>query len=54
VGDIHTAVAVADGHALHHHAALEGVEFVVANVGTGPAFDLSVRWRGDLIEAVSA
>jgi hypothetical protein len=56
---IYTAVAAAVGHALHHPAARmtadahitpEGVEFVVANVGTGPAFDLSVRWQGAAIE----
>jgi Kef-type K+ transport system membrane component KefB len=50
---IYTAVRAAVGHALDRaksrliaeaHTTPGGVEFVVANVGTAPAFDLSVRW----------
>lgn len=50
---IYTAVSAGVGHALDRmrprllaeaHATPDGVRFVVVNVGTGPAFDLSVRW----------
>jgi hypothetical protein len=51
---IYTAVRFAVGHALDRteprlvveaHAVATGVQFAVANVGTGPAFDLLVRWK---------
>jgi hypothetical protein len=60
---IYTAVAAAMGHALHTprarmtvdaHGTGDGVAFVVTNVGTGPAFNLSVRWQGAPIEAALA
>ena len=60
---IYTAVAAALGHALHSPRARmtadarvtsDGVAFVVTNVGTGPAFNLSVRWQGAPIEAALA
>lgn len=50
---IYTAVRAGVGHALDRvqprliaeaHTTLNGVEFVVCNVGTGPAFDVSVWW----------
>jgi hypothetical protein len=50
---IYTAVRAAVGHALDRvkprfvaeaHATPEGVQFIVSNEGSGPAFDLSVRW----------
>jgi hypothetical protein len=59
---IYTAVVAGVGHVLSPAARLkadanvtpEGVEFVVTNVGTGPAFDFSVRWLGTPAEAVLA
>jgi hypothetical protein len=50
---IYTAVRTGVGHALDRiqprllaeaHQTPDGVRFAVVNVGTGPAFDLSVRW----------
>lgn len=55
---IYTAVRLAVGHALDRtqprllaeaYATANGVQFAVTNVGTGPAFDLSVRWHGTRI-----
>ncbi len=52
---IYTAVRAAVGHALDRskprlvaqaYMTPEGVQFVVSNVGTGGALDLSVRWSG--------
>jgi hypothetical protein len=52
---VYTAVRTAVGHALDRPKARlvagaqvtpAGVQFVVTNVGTGAAFDLSVRWSG--------
>ena len=52
---IYTAVRAAVGHALDRvkprfvaeaHTTPEGVQFIVSNEGSGPAFDLSVRWSG--------
>jgi hypothetical protein len=52
---IYTAVRAAVGHALDRvkprfvaeaHTIPEGVQFIVSNEGSGPAFDLSVRWYG--------
>jgi hypothetical protein len=60
---IYTAVAAGVGHAIRSTAArltadanvtAVGVEFIVTNVGTGPAFDLSVRWLGAPADAVLA
>lgn len=53
---IYTAVSAGVGHAMDRikprllaegHITPEGVQFTVVNVGTGPAFDLSVRWSGN-------
>ena len=50
---IYTAVRTGVGHALDRveprlvaetNITLLGVEFVVSNIGLGPAFDVSVRW----------
>jgi hypothetical protein len=50
---VYTAVRAGVGHALDHaepklvadaHVTADGVTFVVANLGLGPAFDVSVRW----------
>jgi hypothetical protein len=50
---IYTAVRAGVGHALDRaeprlvadtHVTPTGVEFVVSNLGLGPAFDVSVRW----------
>jgi hypothetical protein len=60
---IYTAVTLAVGHALDRtqprlvaeaRTTPEGVDFVVTNSGTGPAFDLFVRWTGDAAESMLA
>jgi len=60
---VYTAVRVAVGHALDRvkprllaetQTTPAGVAFTVTNVGTGPAFDLFVRWPGDAAEGALA
>jgi hypothetical protein len=60
---IYTAVRVAVGHVLDRtkprlvaeaSTTPEGVDFVITNSGSGPAFELFVRWAGDAAESVLA
>jgi hypothetical protein len=60
---IYTAVRTATGHALDRtqprlvaeaHTTPEGVDFVITNLGTGPAFSVSVWWSDDPAKSILA